>query len=308
MPGPDGPDPAAELRQADAEANGLFSITPLQEPPCTDTLQAESSESEDQFTDAQSAPMSPNGRESPLPTARAEKVNDNPTDSETSGNDIQEERHEDAQPDEATVIPDEGSQPVSPSIAGDTIPETVVEEAASTSQHSVAHESKLNADASPVEANEDESHDSTGTAAAGRQELYQSQRFACALADNPPLDESASSPSVTADNTTHQGGESSQSQALAVTTAKEDNGEDDNEAFGDEAFGDDFDDFEEGGGEDDFDFDESFAQPEPQEAAAPAPPLVQQASLPFVRNPKNIYYILVLLLTCLIAHTGSRRT
>jgi hypothetical protein len=167
MPGPEGPDPAAELRQADTEAHGLFSITTSQESPCTDTLPAESSESEDQFTDAQSAPMSPNGRESPLPTARAEKVNEKPTDTEASGNDTQEERHEDAQLDEATVIPDEGSQPVSPSIAEDAVPVTVVEKA-STSQHSVAHESKLNADADPVEATGDDAHNPTDTTTAGR--------------------------------------------------------------------------------------------------------------------------------------------
>jgi hypothetical protein len=87
---------------------------------------------------------------------------------------------------------------------------------------------------------------------------------------------------VTANNTTHQEGESFRSQRPAVSTENGDNSEDD-----DEAFGDDFDDFEEGGGEDDFDFDESFAQPEPQEAAAPAPPLVHHATLPFVRNPNK---------------------
>jgi hypothetical protein len=92
---------------------------------------AESSDSEDHFSDAQSGLPSPG---SPVPLTRVEKVDSEPSYGEVPGTDAYKMRVEDAQPDQIAVIPgDESAKPKSPPIdrpstpGGHPIPITVVE-------------------------------------------------------------------------------------------------------------------------------------------------------------------------------------
>jgi hypothetical protein len=92
---------------------------------------AESSDSEDHFSDAQSGIHSPS---SPVPVTRVEKVDNEPSYGEVPGTDAYKMRVEDAQPDQIAVIPgDESTRPKSPLIdrpstpGGHPIPITVVE-------------------------------------------------------------------------------------------------------------------------------------------------------------------------------------
>jgi len=93
----------------------------------------ESSESDDHFSDAQSAP-SESHRNSPIPKTRVEKVDDEPSYGEVPGTDAYRLREGDAAPDEIAIIPDsknkssEGDEARSPTPGGMPIPKTVVEE------------------------------------------------------------------------------------------------------------------------------------------------------------------------------------
>lgn len=75
-----------------------------------DILIAEASDSEDQFTDAQSAPTSP-GVSSPLPKTRVEKVDNEPSFGEVPGTEAYKKREQDAEPDEIAMIPKKTSTP-----------------------------------------------------------------------------------------------------------------------------------------------------------------------------------------------------
>ncbi|KAL3964274.1 hypothetical protein ACCO45_001278 [Purpureocillium lilacinum] len=66
---------------------------------------SESSDDEDQFTDAQSGPVTPRAH-SPVPTTRVEKVDNEPSYGEIPGTEAYEKREGDADPDEIAVIPD----------------------------------------------------------------------------------------------------------------------------------------------------------------------------------------------------------
>ena len=95
-----------------------------------------SSESDDHFSDAQSAPPSAT---SPIPRTRVEKVSDEPSYGEVPGTEAYRMREGDAEPDEIAVIPDEvekekqrirAASIVRPSApGGQPIPKTVLEEA-----------------------------------------------------------------------------------------------------------------------------------------------------------------------------------
>jgi hypothetical protein len=92
---------------------------------------AESSDSEDHFSDAQSGIHSPG---SPVPLTRVEKVDSEPSYGEVPGTDAYKMRVEDAQPDQIAVMPeDESTKPKGPPIdrpltpGGHPIPITVVE-------------------------------------------------------------------------------------------------------------------------------------------------------------------------------------
>lgn len=123
---------------------------------------AESSDDEDQFTDAQSGPVTPRAH-SPVPTTRVEKVDNEPSYGEVPGTEAYEKREGDADPDEIAVIPDrdgantpqnergEENDDEPPDVENAEIPVTVLEEAPGDgpSPRSEEAESKRSADAAP---------------------------------------------------------------------------------------------------------------------------------------------------------------
>lgn len=112
-----------------------------------------SSESEDHFSDAQSAPRSPTA--SPIPKLRVEKVSTEPSYGEVPGTEAYKLREEDAEPDEIAIVPeglkldtnvrgDDGKSPSTP--GGHPIPMTVVEESSGNSEEQSHPEKKYKAD------------------------------------------------------------------------------------------------------------------------------------------------------------------
>lgn len=110
---------------------------------------AESSDSEDQFTDAQSNPMSPTIA-SPIPKTRVERVDDQPAHGEVPGTEAYKIREGDAAPDEIAIIPEQDSA-AAPTAHTADIPTTVVEEAPGDipGGHTAEFERKREADAQP---------------------------------------------------------------------------------------------------------------------------------------------------------------
>lgn len=110
---------------------------------------AESSDTDEHFSDAQSAPLSPG--QSPVPKTRVEKVDDEPSYGQVPGTDAYQKREEDAEPDEIAIVEDaqshKASAPPSPN-SQQSVPKTVVEEApGSTGEHSAEFLEKRKADA-----------------------------------------------------------------------------------------------------------------------------------------------------------------
>jgi len=119
-------------------------------------LLAASSDSEDHFSDAQSAPSESAEPTSPLPKLRVEKVDDEPSHGEVPGTEAYDKRTSDATPDEIAVIPDteadsSAKDAATPTPESQPVPKTVVEETpdapGSTTQH--YHEDLRKADATP---------------------------------------------------------------------------------------------------------------------------------------------------------------
>ncbi len=94
----------------------------------------DSSDSDDHFSDAQSAP-SESQRNSPVPKLRVEKVSNEPSYGEVPGTEAYRMREGDAEPDEIAIIPDSRKKSSSDDEAqsltpgGMPVPKTVVEEA-----------------------------------------------------------------------------------------------------------------------------------------------------------------------------------
>lgn len=121
---------------------------------------AETSDSEDHFSDAKSAPMSP-APGSPIPKTRVEKVNHEPSHGEVPGTEAHRIREEDAKPDEIGQAPDstvpspeQASSASATPPAGPERPETVVSESAgSTEPHTEEFRERIEethkADAAP---------------------------------------------------------------------------------------------------------------------------------------------------------------
>jgi len=113
----------------------------------------ESSESDDHFSDAQSAP-SESQRNSPIPRTRVEKVSDEPSYGEVPGTDAYRLREGDAEPDEIAIIPEGDKKPASDeeeshSPGGKTIPKTVVEESPDQEGSTTHPEKKHRSDPPP---------------------------------------------------------------------------------------------------------------------------------------------------------------
>lgn len=134
-------------------------------------LDTDSSESEDHFSDAQSAPPSPSA--SPIPKLRVEKTSNEPSYGEVPGTEAYKMRQEDAEPDEIAVVPeekktgDEEKDAAPPTPGGQPIPRTVVEESSGNSEAQSHPEIKYTADAPPdlvlKAAGSEEEQEGTGT-------------------------------------------------------------------------------------------------------------------------------------------------
>lgn len=230
-------------------------------PPLALTLIAivETSDSEDHFSDAKSAPVSP-ARSSPVPRTRIEKVDNEPSHGEVPGTEAHRQREEDAKPDEIAVPPDSTSpgpsedSPNSGLSSGSlTAPQTVVSESAGpTGPHTEEFIERIEeahrADATPdVVMQADDAADKVEDA------------------DRSPVEPSVYSPPP------------GDMQDLRNDGADEEEDE-----------GDDFDEFEEGAEDDDFDdFEDGFQQAESTAPVAhdlPPPAAASQptTSLPFV--------------------------
>ncbi|KAL6356448.1 hypothetical protein LRP88_10044 [Fusarium phalaenopsidis] len=226
----------------DAEKLEPPKVAPSEDPGAREL--AEESESEDQFTDAQSDAAS-SKLNSPVPKTRVERVDDQPSYGEVPGTPAYALREQDAQPDEIAIAPEETPSRDASLTPEINAPTTIVEEAPGprSRSHSIQYEERRRADASP-----DIVVDSDGQS----KEEEPSEK---------PITVAAPVPAGDSDEAEEEDEE-------------EDGDEDD--------FGDDFDDFEEGNEDDDFDdFEDGFQQ---AEAPAPAPSqatLPQQPTLPF---------------------------
>lgn len=91
-----------------------------------DTAEPESSDSDDQFTDAHSGPTTPHIN-SPIPKTRVEKIDTTPSHGEVPGTEAHKKREADAQPDEIAVTDESNSgTPTAETFKQDT-PITVLE-------------------------------------------------------------------------------------------------------------------------------------------------------------------------------------
>ncbi|KAK8138690.1 hypothetical protein PG984_002070 [Apiospora sp. TS-2023a] len=238
---------------------------------------AVSSDSEDHFSDAQSAPSESAEPKSPVPITRVEKVDDEPSYGEIPGTEAYEKRIGDAAPDEVAVIPDPETESsakdaTTPTLDSQPVPKTVVDETAdapgSTTQH--YHEDLRKADAAP-----DYIRKADGTGEASTQPA--SLETTGQATDDVPESPALKSPSK------HRRRKSSAAKSMDASGEQTvDGGDEDN----DDDFGDDFDDFEEGDEDADFgDFDDGFQQAEEDAPAPPpvgVPPSVSVPSFPIL--------------------------
>ncbi|KAF7540662.1 hypothetical protein G7Z17_g12140 [Cylindrodendrum hubeiense] len=246
---------------------------PIADPGAHDL--AESSDSEDQFTDAQSAPASPKITPS-IPTTRVERIDDEPAYGEVPGTEAYAKREQDAIPDEIAVLHDDASSEISTSTVDAAVPTTLVEEAPGDvpEAHSVKFEERRKADASPDLVLDSEGH---------IKEIKGES-----TTDDPPSPPGSPVEHSEVDDSTSQaplappvedGGEDEEDDEVDGSHGDEDS----EDGEGGDDFGDDFDDFEEGNEDDDFDdFEDSFQQADTTPAPTPSAVLLQQQTqLPF---------------------------
>lgn len=139
----------------------------------SDVYSTDSSESDDHFSDAQSAPRSPTA--SPIPKLRVEKISNEPSYGEVPGTEAYKMREEDAEPDEIAIVAEEkgpGGETQdadirSPSTPGGyPIPKTVVEESPGNSEAQSHPEVKHKADTpADLVVKSSQEQDGTGTRA-----------------------------------------------------------------------------------------------------------------------------------------------
>ncbi|KAI1435317.1 hypothetical protein GGR50DRAFT_336559 [Xylaria sp. CBS 124048] len=233
----------------------------------------ETSDSDEHYSDAQSAPGSSTRAVSPIPRTRVEKVDDEPSYGEVPGTEAYNRRTEDAPPDEIAIVKDEDDQPVStsPAVAtGSTvIPKTIVDETddvptSSTHRH---NEHLRQADAAPdiirKPGDPDVANRALGPLDANTQDT-----------DDMAVDQALKSPSIARRRKSSAAKPiaSLRNQETIETTETTETNDDDDD------FGDDFDDFEAGDEDADFgDFDDGFQQ---AEAPVDAQPLTSQSHVP----------------------------
>ncbi|TLD26418.1 hypothetical protein PspLS_04831 [Pyricularia sp. CBS 133598] len=243
------------------------------------------SESDDHFSDAQSAPSEAGGASPKLPKTRVEKVDNEPSFGEVPGTEAYQKRASDAEPDEIAIAPDSSStvggaedrkqddaSPEKPQVPLTVVEETV-DSAGSITHSGTHHES----DAVPdkvVKVDEGKSDEAKSSSKDGAIDtpVATSLPSPPAEPEGPPQSPSK----VAASASLEESGS-----ATAPEEAEENDDEDIEGNDDDGGFGDDFDDFEEGGGDgddDDFgDFDDGFQEPvapedAPPPVAAPPPP------------------------------------
>ncbi|KAK5663635.1 hypothetical protein OQA88_4066 [Cercophora sp. LCS_1] len=227
------------------------------------------SDSEEHFSDAQSAPSSESHPTSPIPKTRVERVDDKPAYGEVPGTTAYQMREEDAAPDEIAYVPDVNTQSTPetkddaapPTPGGHPIPKTVVEETPDTEGSKTHPEiiKRHGSDPHPDVVLKADGHkvveDDTPISPALKTPVSpHARRRSSAASRRSPLSPAFPSPRGSA------------FPSSTIEDGNEDGGDDDD-------FGDDFDDFEEGGDDGDFgDFDDAgFQQPEEAQAQAPAP-------------------------------------
>ncbi|SPO00818.1 uncharacterized protein DNG_03566 [Cephalotrichum gorgonifer] len=252
----------------------------------------ESSDSEDHFSDAKSAPMTPSPG-SPAPTTQVEKVSHESSDDEVSGTEPHVTEAEDAKPYETAAIPDPatsaGSESASPasdspsfSEAG-AVPQTVVSETAGSTgtdseEFAQGVEEQQSAVATPdVDLQVGDSVEGAERDLDSRLESPISSAGGVEEDTEPQI-----SPSGSVSPTPIMAPPSPQStgvSALPDSTRDIDIKSEEEEEQG----GDDFDDFEEGDGDDDFDdFEDGFQQAEstaPAQQAVPPPTVTPQPTV-----------------------------
>lgn len=150
MSGHEGLEPPHDVHVEDPGAHQLGPSSKWQQwSNCANRSLAESSDSDDQFTDAQSGPMSPS-QSSPIPKTRVERIDNEPSYGEVPGTDAYKAREGDAAPDEIAVLEDPSVRSASSS-SHTEIPSTVVEESSGQEpvHHSKEYEESRKADATP---------------------------------------------------------------------------------------------------------------------------------------------------------------
>ncbi|TLS29505.1 hypothetical protein PpBr36_01110 [Pyricularia pennisetigena] len=243
------------------------------------------SESDDHFSDAQSAPSESRGASPKLPKTRVEKVDNEPSFGEVPGTEAYQKRTRDAEPDEIAIAKDSSSAASGPedkkqddvSSEKPQVPLTVVEEtvdSAGSITHSGTHHESDAAPDKVVKVDEGKFDEAEASSKDGAVDTTVATSYPSPPAESE--DTPQSPPKVTASASLGESGS-----AAALQEEKEDD-EEYNEGNDDDGdFGDDFDDFEEGGGDaddDDFgDFDDGFQEPvapedAPPPVAAPPPP------------------------------------
>ena len=232
---------------------------------------AESSESEEHFSDASEGKQS--GEASPVPITRVERVDDRPSHGEVPGTEAYKIRTQDAVPDEVEIVPD-GSRSrsssrvsrddVSRSPGGTSIPRTVVEKVDDAPSHGEvpgthAHDLRR-ADAEPDEIIK--SPEKEGASFKGGYSLQSSCSSSDRLnSEGSPTNSvnrsrSPSEPLRTAPLIPSPSLQQQPASMDDATVEGDDGGQDEDE------FGDEFDEFEAGGEQEDFgEFDEGFEQP-----------------------------------------------
>ncbi|KAI0018358.1 hypothetical protein F4780DRAFT_751746 [Xylariomycetidae sp. FL0641] len=255
---------SGERRSSSLEAPGRQHV----EDPGAREL--ESSESEDHFSDAQSAQGASPGATSPVPKTRVEKVDTEPSYGEVPGTLAYNKRTEDAEPDEIAIVKDEGAEAnasAASSTGGQSIPKTVVDETADAPGSSTHHfhEHMHQTDAEPDIVRKP---DGTGEANPVPSSLDANAQDT----DDAPITPAPPSP------TTHRRRKSSAAKSARSSEQQDAEGDEDDD------FGDDFDDFEEGNEDADFgDFDNGFQQAEPDTSAqAAGQPQVAIPSFPIL--------------------------
>lgn len=264
---------------------GSDNLTPPNRAGTTDpgARDLESSESEDNFSDARSAPLSPVVPSTPK--TRIEKVDNEPSYGEVPGTEAYRKREGDAEPDEIAVVGEQSSTDPSTNASptpldSQSIPKTVVEESAGgTGEHSEEFLEKRKADA---DADVVLKHDSEGDEKPSP-EIAPSAVPEIATPTSPVTteDEPEDEPEDPEPSPAPTSQISIPGPPPPADTSNSEEEEDDEDA--EEDFGDDFDDFEEGGDDADFDdFEDGFEQPAPSAPATPVPPPnIAPTMLPF---------------------------